>query len=113
MTPLDPDQRLQIKEIIKEAITAVSKDIVALEQQTRPIAPDNAIGRLSRMEAIGAKSINEAALASARSRLSKLKYALAGADKPEFGLCRECGGSIPVARIMIIPESSLCVECAE
>jgi DnaK suppressor protein len=28
-----------------------------------------------------------------------------------FGTCEECGNPIPVARLMIVPETSLCVTC--
>ena len=110
---MDPAERQEVKERIQAAIAVVEKDIAALEELTKPIAPDNAIGRLSRMEAIGSKSINEANLASARTKLAKLKYALAGIDKEDFGICMECGEPIPIARIMIVPESKFCVSCAE
>lgn len=28
-----------------------------------------------------------------------------------FGICEECGNPIPAARLMIVPETSLCVSC--
>ncbi|MBW1833433.1 MAG: TraR/DksA C4-type zinc finger protein [Deltaproteobacteria bacterium] len=34
-------------------------------------------------------------------------------DDPDFGLCCECEEPIPFARLMIMPESDLCVKCAE
>jgi DnaK suppressor protein len=110
---MEPAEKQEIKERIQAAIAVAEKDITALEELTRPISPDNAIGRLSRMEAINSKSINEATLVAARSKLAKLKYALAGIDKEDFGICMECGEPIPVARIMIVPESTFCVQCAE
>jgi DnaK suppressor protein len=60
--PMEHEERQKIKETIQEAIGVAEKDIAALKELTRPIAPDNAIGRLSRMDAINTKSINEAAL---------------------------------------------------
>ncbi len=110
---MESTEKEQLREKIKSVIIDTEKDIVSLKELTKPIAPDNAIGRLSRMEAIGAKSINEAALNSARNKLAKLKYALANIDNPDFGTCMECGEPIPLRRIMVMPESSFCVECAE
>ena len=110
---MEPAEKQEVKDRIQAAIAGVEKDIASLEELTRPIAPDNAIGRLSRMEAIGSKSINEATLESARSKLAKLKYAIASIDKEDFGICMDCGEPIPVARIMIVPESNFCVKCAE
>ncbi len=51
---------------IREKIEVLKEDIISYKQLTRPIAPDNAIGRLTRMEAISSKSINEAALSRAK-----------------------------------------------
>ena len=110
---METEERQKIKEKIEEAIAVAERDIAAFEELTRPIAPDNAIGRLSRMEAINAKSVNEAALSTARHKLTKLKYALANIDNENFGICIECGESIPLGRILILPESNLCVDCAE
>lgn len=87
-------------------------DIKAYAALVKPVAPDNAIGRLSRMEAISSKSINEAALAKARDELASLERTLTKLDDPDFGLCRECEEPIPPARLMILPETDLCVQCA-
>ena len=106
-------ERHKIKERILDEIEKTGKDIAALQELVKPISPDNAVGRLSRMEAIGTKSINEAALGAARRKLVKLKWALENVDKPEFGICHECEEPIPVGRILLMPESNLCVQCAE
>ncbi len=106
------DEKEDLEEHIREKIEALRKDIVSYKELTKPIAPDNAIGRLTRMEAINSKSINEAALREAQYALSKLESALKMIDAPDFGLCRECEEPIPFGRLMIMPESDLCVECA-
>ncbi len=108
-----PDlDRDEIKKMIEEEISSVEREIPIIKEQTRPVAPDNAIGRLTRIEAINSKSINEAALRSMQARLSGLKRALANIDDPDFGLCTECGEEIPVKRIKLVPESTRCVTCA-
>ena len=98
---------------IRKKIETVKKDIVTYAELTKPVAPDDAIGRLTRMDAIGNKSIKEAALREAQNTLAKLERALKMIDRPGFGLCRECDEPIPLARLMIMPESDMCVECAE
>ncbi|MFC1523227.1 TraR/DksA family transcriptional regulator [Thermodesulfobacteriota bacterium] len=106
-------EREIIKRKIQAAILVAEEDIRTLEELTKPIAPDNAVGRLSRMEAINTKSINESTLRTARSKLAQLKYALANIDEPDFGICMDCGETIAAGRIMIMPESNLCIDCAE
>ena len=65
------------------------------------------------MEAISAKAVSENALANTKNRLSKLKVALTKLNDPEFGLCAECGEAIPHKRLLLVPESIMCVKCAE
>ena len=110
---MDNKQKTKLKENIKEKLIAIKENIAAYELLTKPVSPDNAIGRLTRMEAINSKSINEAALGKARDIRSQLERALVKIDTPDFGLCRECEEPIPTARLMILPETDLCVQCAE
>ena len=73
---------------------------------------DNAIGRIKRMDAIGARKISEDKLGDAKSRLVLLDHALAKIDTPDFGLCVSCGEPIVIARLKLMPESRFCVDCA-
>ena len=109
---MNDQQRLDAKQSIEESIQSTQKDIANLKELTRPIAPENAIGRVSRMDAINNKSINEAALRSAISKLALLTSALNRVDNDDFGLCIRCKNPIPVQRILILPESNRCVHCA-
>lgn len=110
---MENDQKMKLKENIKEKMKAMKKNIVAYKLLTKPISPDNAIGRLTRMEAINSKSINEAALEKAKDTMLKLERALVKIDTPDFGLCSECEETIPPGRLMVLPETDLCIRCAE
>lgn len=102
-------QKLRTK--LEKEIDETRAAIERLEELTQPIAPDNAIGRLSRMEALNSKSVHEAALDDAIQKLPKLENALAKIDHPEFGRCKKCKAEIPFARLMYMPESNLCINC--
>jgi DnaK suppressor protein len=110
---MNDQQRAQLKTAVEEKIRGLRKDVEVFRALSQPVSPDNAIGRLTRMEAINAKSINEAALAKARLTLARLERVLPRIDHPDFGLCRECEEPIPFARLLILPETDLCVSCAE
>ncbi len=110
---LETEKREKLRNHIKKKIEGLKEIIKSYQLATQPISPDNAIGRLSRMDAIQSKSINEAALDNSKQTLSKMERALTMIDDPDFGLCRECEEPIPFARLMIMPESDLCVKCAE
>ena len=107
------DQKAELKRHIRKRIAAVKEDIASYAQLTRPVSPDSAIGRITRMEAINSKSINEAALHKAKDTLIGLERALSNMDSSGFGLCRQCEEPIPPARLMILPEAEHCVKCAE
>ena len=104
-------ERAMLKQILTSEVENTRYDISRLEELTQPIAPDNAIGRLSRMEALNSKSVNEAALDSAVARLGRLEQALAKADSEDFGICQKCNKPIQVRRLMVVTESTLCVAC--
>jgi DnaK suppressor protein len=106
-------EREKLEKIITAEKDNLLTNIQSLEEGSRPVAPDEAIGRLTRMEAINAKSINEANLNAARVKLAKLERALAKLDDPDFGICAICEKPIPVGRIMLMPETTVCVQCAD
>lgn len=97
---------------VKTELDKLEHTIVLYKGMTNPVAPDNAIGRVSRMDAINNKSVNDAALREAEQRYKKLSLVLDKMDDPEFGFCRSCKKPIPEGRLMIRPESALCVNCA-
>ncbi len=92
-------------------IEAARNHIPRLEKLTQSIVPDNASGRLSRMEALNSISVNAAALDNALIKLPKLENTLAKIDHPDFGRCTKCKAKIPFARLMFMPKSNLCIQC--
>lgn len=104
--------KTQVKRTILDEISKTEASIVHYKELTKPIAPNDAIGRISRMDAINNKSVNEASLRQAEIKLTNLKRVLANIDNDDFGMCLKCKQPIPVGRILIRPESLLCVNCA-
>lgn len=107
----DKEQEI-LEEKIKAEIKHLEKSLGGLTESSKPVEPDNAIGRLSRMEAINAKSISENSLINMKNRIAKLKIALTKLTDPNFGICAECEEAIPMGRLMLVPESTVCVNCA-
>jgi len=110
---MNPEERSKLKATIIDEIAAIKHLIESLAVSVKPVAPDNAIGRLTRMEALGSQGISENSLGSARAKLAKLETALEKVDQPGFGICKRCEQPIPKGRIMAMPENVLCVHCAE
>lgn len=110
---MNPAERQELKGKIEEAIEAQRTLIASLSETSKPVAPDNAIGRLSRMEALNDRAVSEASLNAARHKLSRLETALGKVDQPDFGICVSCDNPIPPGRILLMPEATRCVPCAE
>ena len=107
------DNELQnIRDNIQEEITKTEALINEYKEGAQPIAPENSIGRISRMDAINNKSITEAALKSAEIKLKNLENIKDKIEMEDFGKCIKCLNKIPIQRMLIIPESKKCVNCA-
>ena len=105
-------QDIDIKTLLLQEIDKTKALIVEYKEYTKPIAPSDSIGRISRMDAINNKTINENALRKAEAKLKNLELALTNVDEPEFGKCAKCKQDIPVQRIILMPQSRFCVNCA-
>jgi DnaK suppressor protein len=101
-----------IRQKIQREISKTEKLILEYAEQTKPIAPDCAIGRVSRMDAINNKSVTEASLRVAKEKLSNLERVFSLLGTRDFGLCLKCKKPIPVERILVRPESLYCIHCA-
>ena len=97
---------------VTDKIEKTEREIVELKELTKPISPENAIGRVSRMDAINNKTINESALRQAEDRLKRLNYALDVSKTDQFGKCIRCGTPIQEGRMLLMPESLKCVRCS-
>lgn len=97
--------------IIEEQILETRTAIEELTELTKPVSLDASIGRLSRMDAINNKSINEAALREKKKLLKRLENALEKSEKDDFGICTKCGEEIPFGRLEYMPHTTRCVTC--
>lgn len=102
----------EIAGIIDDQIESVTEEIKELIELTKPISLDASIGRLSRMDAINNKTINENALREKKSILQKLERAQERYKEGKLGTCLKCGNDIPLGRLKIMPYTTRCVQCA-
>lgn len=110
---MNEEDKVKIAQRIKQEILATKEKIKEYSLLSKPIAPENAIGRVSRMDAINNKSIVEAALRESEKKLDDLKYIKSQINEEDFGICSKCKTSIPIQRIIFRPQSRYCVSCAK
>jgi len=90
--------------LLASAATAEDRAPVELDQQ--------AVGRLSRIDAIQVRAMAEASETRRRGRLLRIEAAFKRIDDESYGECLECGEPIPPRRLEIDPAVALCVSCA-
>lgn len=77
---------------------------VTLDQQ--------AIGRLSRQDALQLQAMARATQARREIERQRLRAALARLDEGEFGYCEDCGEAIAEVRLALDPALTRCISCA-
>lgn len=105
------EEKTHLVSIIEADIDKLTKKVDELKSFTEPISPDDAIGRISRMDAINNKSVFDASMRNMQARLEQLTQALKMVDDVDFGICIKCRQSIPFERLKIRPEIRLCANC--
>lgn len=81
-----------------------AQSVVELDQQ--------AVGRLSRMDALQNQAMAKAQQTRRDLETRRLKAALDRIAEDEFGYCEDCGEDIPRGRLGLDPAASKCVSCA-
>ena len=110
---MDKAQLKAIQQKLLNEIGITQNKIAEYTELCKPIAPENAIGRISRMDAINNKSVVEAALRQAKNKMLQLKVMETKIADTDFGYCIKCKNNIPLGRLMIRPHSKFCVNCAQ
>lgn len=107
------EEQEEIEDMIDSAIKSSEESISAYREETKPISPDDAIGRVSRMDAINNKSVVEAALRTQENKLRGLIRVKSELGTEDFGRCKKCKKTIPIQRILLVPHNRFCVNCAQ
>lgn len=102
-----------MKALILTHIEEIQNSFPYLLEETKAVEPSVSLGRLTRMEALSEKGVNEYVLAQKRKDLEKLMNALNRIEKGNYGTCIRCGGEIPLGRLKAVPGALVCIPCSE
>ena len=81
-----------------------SAEVVELDQSK--------VGRLSRMDAMQAQAMAQAAEQRREQMLRRIDAALRRIDDDDYGYCLKCDEKINPKRLEFDPTVTLCIECA-
>ncbi len=96
-----------------EDLRAELRARLADDDETKPVAPDRAIGRLTRQDAIQSQQMAIELQRRNQERMRLVEQALKRIAEGSYGYCLRCEEEISEARLNVRPEAPLCIECAE
>lgn len=107
------DELMELKELILQRIHELEDQLPYLNEETQAVSPSCSLGRLTRMEALNDKGVNEHILGETKRNLERLRNALSRMDGGTYGNCIRCGKPMPIGRLRLVPEALICVPCSE
>lgn len=90
-----------------------SEDEMGRDSQKTVNLDQQAVGRLSRMDALQQQAMAKATASRRVLLRQKLIDAMRRVDEDEFGYCIRCGDEIPAARLNLDPTVPTCITCAK
>lgn len=108
---LTADQLMDFEERIEALIAQLESEIANSSADTAAVAPDNAIGRISRMDSMLSQGVAKAAVALKFRRITALEAARLRLDDGTYGFCENCGGEVEYERLEAAPEATRCSDC--
>jgi DnaK suppressor protein len=110
---MDRDEQSRYGAALEEAAAELRRLLAGDQESTQPVAPDRAIGRLSRVGAMQAQQMSLDGRRRQQERLRRIEHALGLVGQGTYGSCTRCGEDIGRARLNAIPDTFLCVVCVE
>ena len=77
-----------------------------------PILDQQAVGRLSRMDALQNQQMHLEQERRRLAELDRIEKTLSRIESANYGYCHNCGEAIEKKRLEFDPTTPLCVECA-
>lgn len=110
---MDQEQQQRFRSIIRQRLEAITAGLEAGAEATEPIAPDAAIGRLSRLDSMQMQQIALAGQRRLKEERARLQEAQRRIDAGTYGRCPLCGDDIAGERLEYQPDAVTCVPCLQ
>lgn len=114
---IDPGDKVMLDSLLVRLETLeleLRTEIDSLKEHAKPVALDQqAVGRVSRGDALQQQSMAQANLARCEQRLEQVYHAMRRLESEDYGYCELCGEPISLARLQAYPESHQCIKCQQ
>lgn len=111
---LSAADRAELQQRLTERLAGLQEQAEEARDSAAPVELDQSRqGRLSRMDAMQAQAMSQAAIERLTHQIAATRRALSRIDQAEFGLCIDCAEPIKTARLLVDPGATRCIACAE
>jgi DnaK suppressor protein len=111
MDDLTGDQLEELRALIEQSCRELEELLACSSESSKPVALDEPIGRLSRMDAMQQQQMAVASRQAQIQRLQLLRNASQAIERDNYGDCRLCEEPIGYQRLKVRPESPFCLAC--
>ena len=113
ITKMNESKQHAFRELILSRLSGLEQEDALGEAGQATVQLDQqAVGRLSRMDAIQNQAMAKAQAARRQGEANRLRSALVRIDEGEFGFCEDCGDDIAPKRLELDPAAAKCIGCA-
>lgn len=102
----------KFKPVIEANIAELRELLNSQEETAKPITPDAAVGRLSRVDAMQIQQMSMEVRRQREALLSRLERSLRLIDEGNYGTCPKCEADIAIKRLEAVPDAIFCFDCA-
>ncbi len=113
MLELTPTEQSQLQQLLLTLQTELKSLLAESSASSEPVALDQPIGRLSRMDAMQQQAMAKANRSGHQQRLTLIASALQAIKQGRYGECRRCEEPIGYPRLSVRPETPFCYECQQ
>ena len=104
----------KFRDLIQARLAEIAQDDALGEAGQATVELDQqAIGRLSRMDALQYQAMAKAQAGRRQIEKTRLTAALGRMEEGEYGYCEDCGEEIAKARLELDPAAAKCIGCAK
>lgn len=103
------EERIRLRELLDEHELERENARLAETAAERSPDPSSAEGGSMAFEYEKELSVD----ANTEDLLRKAEKALERLNEGSYGICESCGAAIPIARLEVLPYTTVCVECAQ
>ncbi len=108
---LTVDQMIDLEIIARDELERLKTESIEAKSDAEVVSPDNAIGRLSRLDSMQMQEMALDAQRRREARIRQLQEALERMDSGDYGTCALCHQTIEYERLSTYPEATVCGRC--